>query len=117
MPGCRAARPVPAKAKRRCGGGRAAQGPPRKDRLYQWLPPSAKGGAKVLYESNTRMSNHRFSPDMQTLFVSERAGQNTVEYAVNLAEPATRYTLARYRTDDVYANPGSLVMMRGGAAP
>ncbi len=60
------------------------------------------------------MSNHRFSPDMQTLFVSERAGQNTVDYAVALAEPATRYTLARYRTDDIYANPGSLVMVRGG---
>ena len=69
----------------------------------------------MLYESNTRITNHRFSPDMQTLFASERAGQNTVEFAVNLAEPATRYTLARYRTDDVYANPGSLVMVRGGA--
>lgn len=98
------------------GGGRAAQGPPRKDRLFQWLPPFSDGGQKVLYESNTRLSNHRFSPDMQTLFVSERAGQNTVEYAVALADTTKRYTLARYRTDDVYANPGSLVMVRGGAA-
>ncbi len=97
------------------GGGRAAQGPARKDRLYQWLPPFTEGTAKVLYESNTRMSAHRFSPDMQTLFVSERAGQNTVDYAVALADPAKRYTLARYRTDDVYANPGSIVMVRGGA--
>lgn len=97
------------------GGGRAAQGPPRKDRLYQWLPPFAEGSAKALYESTTRMANHRFSPDMQTLFVSERAGQNTVEYAVALSDTARRYTLARYRTDDVYVNPGSLVMVRGGA--
>ncbi len=51
---------------------------------------------------------------MQTLFVSERAGQNTVEYAVALADPTKRYTLARYRTDDVYANPGAIVMVRGG---
>jgi dipeptidyl aminopeptidase/acylaminoacyl peptidase len=51
---------------------------------------------------------------MQMLFVSERNGQNTVEYAVNLAEPATRYTLARYRTEEPAANPGNLVMVRGG---
>ncbi len=38
------------------GGGRAAQGPARKDRLYQWVPPFTEGTAKVLYESNTRMS-------------------------------------------------------------
>jgi len=94
-------------------GGRA-QGPPRKDRLIQWLPPFDTASQKVLYESNNRMSSHRFSPDMQMLFVSERAGQNTVEYAVALNDPSKRYTLARFRTDDVYGNPGSLVMVRGG---
>ena len=30
------------------------------------------------------MTGHRFSPDMQVLFFSERAGQNTVETAVYL---------------------------------
>ena len=69
---------------------------------------------RSIYESNTRMTGHRFSPDMQMLFVSERAGQNTVEYAVYLNEPAKRYTLARYRADDIYANPGSIVSARGG---
>ncbi|MBE3134289.1 MAG: hypothetical protein IMZ55_12505, partial [Acidobacteria bacterium] len=48
-------------------GGRG-QAPQRKDRLFQWLPPFAEKGATVIFESNTRMSNHRFSPDMQTLF-------------------------------------------------
>jgi len=80
---------------------------------------------KVLYESNTRMSNHRFSPDMQTAFISERNGQNNVEYAVSLSDTTKRYTLARYRTEDVYANPGSIVAAsgsvggggRGGGAP
>ena len=60
------------------------------------------------------MTGLRFSPDMKMMFFSERAGQNTVDYAVNLAEPAQRYTLARYRADDVYANPGTLVGTRGG---
>ena len=62
------------------------------------------------------MSSHRFSPDHQILFFSERAGQNTVEYAVYLSEPAKRYTLARFRADDVYTNPGTVMMARGGAA-
>ncbi len=111
----------------RAGGGRAAgaggdqaagagraQAPQRKDRLYQWLPPFEEKGAKVLFENNTRMTNHRFSPDMQTLFWRETAGQNTVEYAVSLKAPAQKYTLVRFRTDDQAASPGSIVMLRGG---
>ena len=97
-------------------GGRGARTPDRKDRLYQWQPPFDDAGKKQLFESNTRMIGLRFSPDMKMIFFSERAGQNTVEYAVNLAEPAQRHTLARYRTDDVYANPGSLMGVRGGGA-
>jgi dipeptidyl aminopeptidase/acylaminoacyl peptidase len=88
--------------------------PDRKDRLYQWLPPFDDASRKVLFESNTRLTGLRFSPDMTMIFFSERAGQNTVDYAVNLAEPAQRYTLARYRFDDIYANPGSLMGVRGG---
>jgi dipeptidyl aminopeptidase/acylaminoacyl peptidase len=92
-------------------GGRGAQ---RKDRLYQWMPPFDEANRKVLYENSTRMSGHRFSSDMKWLFASERSGQNTVEFAVDLAQqPSQRYTLARYRTDDVYANPGNLVSTRG----
>ena len=93
------------------GRGQAAQ---RKDRLYQWLPPFEEKGAKVLFENNTRMSNHRFSPDMQIVFFRETSGQNTVEYAVYLNAPTERYTLARFRTDDPAASPGNLVMTRGG---
>lgn len=100
------------------------QAPQRRDRLYQWLPPFDEKSAKMLYEHNTRMSNHRFSPDMQILFFRETSGQNTIEYAVYLNDPAQRYTLARFQTDDIYANPGSLLMARGaggggrgGAAP
>ena len=96
------------------GSGEGGQQPRRPDRLYQWLPPFDKASLKMLFESNARMSSHRFSPDHQTLFFSERAGQNTVEYAVYLNEPAKRYTLARFRADDVYANPGSIMMARGG---
>jgi dipeptidyl aminopeptidase/acylaminoacyl peptidase len=95
-------------------GGRGARTPPRPDRLYQWLPPFDDSSRKVLYESNTRMSGARFSPDMNVLFASERQGQNNVEFAVYLDQPAQRYILARYRTDDVYANPGSILSTRAG---
>ena len=92
--------------------GREGRAPERKDRLYQWLPPFDEASKKVIFENNTRMTGLRFSPDMKMIFFSERAGQNTVEYAVGLAEPAERYTLARYAFDDIYANPGSLVGTR-----
>ena len=96
-------------------GQRGVRGAQRKDRLYQWMPPFDEANRKVIYENTTRMSSHRFSSDMKWLFASERSGQNTIEFAVDLAQqPAARYTLARYRADDVYANPGNLVSTRGG---
>ena len=94
-------------------GQRGGRGATRKDRLYQWSPPFDEASRKVIYENNARMSNHRFSPDMKMLFASERSGQNTVEFAVELSEPSSKHVLARYRTDDVYANPGTLVSARG----
>ena len=92
--------------------GRAGRAPDRKDRLYQWLPPFDEANKKVIFENNTRMTGLRYSPDMKMIFFSERAGQNTVEYAVNVAEPVQRYQLARYAFDDVYANPGTIVGTR-----
>jgi dienelactone hydrolase len=88
--------------------------PRRKDRVMQWLPPFDSSSLRVVYESETRFSNHRFSPDMQLLFLTERTGENVHEYAVRLSEPATKLTLARYRTEDFYANPGSIVTTTGG---
>jgi dipeptidyl aminopeptidase/acylaminoacyl peptidase len=95
------------------GQGRGPQAQ-RPDRVYQWVAPFDAANKKVIFENSTRMSGHRFSPDMQVLFFSERQGQNTIESAVYLSEPAKKYTLARYRNDDVYANPGSIVGLRGG---
>jgi dipeptidyl aminopeptidase/acylaminoacyl peptidase len=94
--------------------GRGAPAPARKDRVYQWLPPFDAASAKVIYENPTRISGHRYSPDMQILFFSERAGQNALESAVYLNDTAKKYTLARYRADDVYTNPGSILSTRGG---
>ena len=85
----------------------------RKDRLYQWLPPFDSVSRKLLYEADSRITNHRFSPDYSILLATERTGPSQHEYAVVLSEPAKKYTLARYRSDDVYANPGSLILREG----
>jgi dipeptidyl aminopeptidase/acylaminoacyl peptidase len=90
------------------------QGPPRKDRLMQWLPPFDEKSAKMLYENNTLMSNLRYSPDMQMIFFQETGGGNNIEYALNLSEPAQKNVLSRYRTSDTEASPGSLISVRGG---
>jgi dipeptidyl aminopeptidase/acylaminoacyl peptidase len=94
-------------------GGRGGRAPQRKDRLYQWLPPFDDASKKVIFESDTRMTGIRYSPDMKLIFFSERNGQNTVEYAAALAEPAQRYTLARYNAEDLSTNPGTLIGVRG----
>jgi hypothetical protein len=82
----------------------------------QWTAPFDSASLHVLYENDNRLSAHQYSPDHQWLFLTERQGQNTHQFAVKLSDAGTRHTLARYRTDDFYANPGSLVLA-GGSVP
>lgn len=93
-----------------------AQASRRKDRVMQWTAPFDSASLKVLYEQDTRMTAHRYSPDHGWLFLSERQGQNSHEFAVQLTEPDKKYTLARWRNDDFYANPGSLVPTGGSVS-
>ncbi len=89
----------------------------RKDRVMQWLPPFDDTSLSVVYESDDRMSAHRFSPDMAILFVTERRNEQVSESAVFLDDPqAEAHTLIEYDCEDFYANPGLLVMT-GGALP
>ena len=101
----------------------------RPDRVMLWSPPFDDESLSVVYESSTRMAAHRFSVDHQTLFITERPGgggrggfggntpSGTVkEYAVELSDTETTYTLAEYESDDFYANPGSL-LLEGGRVP
>lgn len=88
----------------------------RKDQVMQWTAPFDSASLHVVYANDNRLNAHRFSPDHQTLFLSERSGQNTHEFAVMLSDAKTKHTLARWKTDDFYANPGSLVL-EGGSVP
>ena len=96
----------------------------RPDRVMQWKPPFGDADLSAIYESDSPMTSHRYSPDMSTLFINEREDDNARrddnvrvrEYAVFLDDPETVHTLADYGAEDFYANPGILVMT-GGAVP
>ncbi|MDE3003594.1 MAG: prolyl oligopeptidase family serine peptidase [Gemmatimonadota bacterium] len=95
----------------------------RADRVMLWTPPFDDTSLSVVYETDSRMSAHRFNADHSMVFVTERPrngnGRNgasgTVrEYAVDLSDPETTYTIAEYDSDDFYGNPGSLLNQGGG---
>ncbi|MDH5589437.1 MAG: prolyl oligopeptidase family serine peptidase, partial [Gemmatimonadota bacterium] len=85
----------------------------RKDRVMSWLPPFDSAGLSVVYENPRRIATYAYSPDHGTVFLSERQGRNTHQFAVILDDPGTRYTLARYETENVYASPGALLPADG----
>ena len=93
----------------------ARAAPQRKDRLYQWLPPFDDGEPEGdLREHHAHDRAIATRPTCRSCSSASAPDRTRVESAVYLAETAKRYTLARYRADDVYANPGSLVSTRGG---
>ena len=101
----------------------------RMDRVMLWSAPFGEDDTTVLYESNRRMANHRYSADYGWLFVTRRpggggggrgfggggGGGTVTEYAVRLDDPETRYTISEWDSDEFYANPGSLLMDNGQA--
>ncbi len=104
---------------------------PRKDRVMLWVPPFGEDDVSVVYESDQRMSSHRYSVGYEWLFVTRRpgggggpaafrggggGGGRMTEYAVRLDEPETTYTITERNTSDFYENPGSLVMTSGVGA-
>jgi len=111
------AAPPAARGGGRQGGGRAGGGaaaPQRPDRVYQWMAPFTDATKKVIYENNTRLASHRFSEDMQMLFFRETANGTATDFAVDLTAPAQKMRLVSYRTEDFYANPGTLMSAGGG---
>ena len=100
----------------------------RKDRIMLWAPPFVEGEETVVYESNQRMSSHRYSEDYRWVFVTQRPGGGggfggfgggggrgkVTEYAVHLDNPDSTYTISEWDSEEFYENPGSLVMAGGG---
>ena len=100
----------------------------RKDRIMLWAPPFVEGEETVVYESNQRMSSHRYSEDYGWVFITRRPGGgggfggfggggrggNVTEYAVHLDNPDSTYTISEWDSGEFYENPGSLLMAGGG---
>jgi dipeptidyl aminopeptidase/acylaminoacyl peptidase len=106
--------PAPDSASEAQPAGEGQQRARRKDRVMLWAPPFDSASLSVVYENDNRITMHNYAPDYGWLFLSERQGENTHEFAVDLADPGTKHTLARYGNDDFYANPGTLVPTGGG---
>ena len=89
----------------------------RSDRVMQWLLPFDDTSLSAVYESERRISAHRFSPDLTILFVTEHEDGQVHESAVYLDDPQPEaQKLLEYECEDFYANPGLLVMT-GGVPP
>ena len=85
----------------------------RKDRVLQWLPPFDSTRISVIYESGKPIREVYYSQDCQTLFITRNESGKLHLFAVELADTSKRYTIFRYKTEDIYRFPGSLVLMPG----
>jgi dipeptidyl aminopeptidase/acylaminoacyl peptidase len=84
----------------------------RKDRVIQWLPPFDDASKKVLYESENSINSLVYSQDCETLFITEEEEGEEHLYAVEVNNTDRKYTIYKYKTDDVYSNPGRLMTRR-----
>ena len=82
---------------------------PRKDRVMHWLPPYEEGTEIVLYEADREIRSASFSPAADWLFITQRRQGKETLYAVELADPETRYDIYAWDTEEFYENPGSLM--------
>jgi dienelactone hydrolase len=94
----------------------------RKDRLMLWTPPFDSASLSVVYEADSRMADVTYTKDPDLVFVTEgNTGQRSrfgfgggrnnggKVYGVYLSDPSKTYTVATYKADDFYNNPGTLV--------
>ncbi len=84
----------------------------RKDRVMQWLPPFDNNSIRTIYENEDRIGSLNYSPDAQTLFMTETVSGEEHLFAVKLDDPKTKHTIYKHRTTDIYTDPGSLMMRR-----
>jgi dipeptidyl aminopeptidase/acylaminoacyl peptidase len=78
-------------------GGEQGQRERRRDRVFQWQAPFDTASMAVIYESTSRLSRVRYSPDAQMLFLTEQQGETGHDYAVFLSDPKTKHTIWRGR--------------------
>ena len=85
----------------------------RKDRVMQWAPPFAEDGHQVVYETENRIGSVQYSQDGQTLFITESEDGQQHLFALKADAPDTKHTIAKFRSNNIFRNPGTLMTRRG----
>jgi dipeptidyl aminopeptidase/acylaminoacyl peptidase len=97
----------------------------RGDRLVHWVAPFDSTSAKVLYETDNRISAVRFSENGRIMFISETGAAGPVELAIMLDENNQKFTVVQPRRGagapvggrGAGGAPGGGFGGRGGGAP
>ncbi|MEQ1823993.1 MAG: prolyl oligopeptidase family serine peptidase [Fimbriimonadaceae bacterium] len=98
--------------RRGAAGAGAQAGPPRKDRVVQWVAPFGPSDTKTVYQSDNGISSLAYSDDCKTIYISESVGGNDNQVRIDLASGA-KQQIASKKTSDTDANPGTLMMRDG----
>ncbi len=85
----------------------------RKDRLFQWRPPFGEEDLRLVYESENRILDVRYSQHGDILFLTEEDDGEEHLFAVFADTPEERHTIYRHDPDDRLDEPGSLLTKRG----
>jgi len=130
--------PAAAGARGAAGADEGQQRARARDRLFQWAAPFTADTRKPVFDNQNRISQVAFSADGKTVFAAENASGTAHVFAIDVVDPAKRFSLTRVRglnaslgiggggfggggrggngADSVtfYQNPGTLVSERAG---
>lgn len=84
-----------------------------RDQVIKWVPPYGEDDKEVIYKSENEIRSLEYSEDCQILFITERKGGEEHLYAVFLDEPEENYTIYKWRTRDLFKDPGNLMTTDG----
>jgi len=100
----------------RGGAGAQTENTNRKDRIYQWTAPFGKDDAKVIYSAENAIGSVQYSPDCQTIYITETLQGNQTLSQVSLANPSVKTKVYSYRpagANEPDNSPGTLMAVDG----
>jgi dipeptidyl aminopeptidase/acylaminoacyl peptidase len=85
----------------------------RTDRVVVWSAPFGENDETVVYAHDGPLEAYAFAPEHDLLFLREEERDVEHQFAVELDDPETVYTLYRHDTEEFYEDPGDLVLAEG----
>ncbi len=85
----------------------------RKDRVMMWAPPFDTSEPVVVFESENKINSINYSQDCGTLFIIENKNGKRHLYAVYPDQPDKKYTIYKFKSEDIYSDPGDLLTRNG----